>query len=171
MVIGPRTFSWVRPGGGADHTLIDECMPLGGSGMQCTIREVGGMDTTLTTTYAGEEIYTVTMGVVSPGAENTAMPTITEQPYLGCPNAWQQCGGEPWCCPETATICTTALNSHEACASVLNEELPQPAIPYFSTMGPPPGATTDSKDGAGPFAAQPTHFLMGALAGLGLALL
>ncbi|KAL6236308.1 hypothetical protein BDW75DRAFT_250219 [Aspergillus navahoensis] len=158
-----RPFSFNRHGSSQEgHILIDECVPLGSS-MECTLIQQGPLDTTGTTSGAG----------------NTVLPSVTGPPYLGCPEEWQQCGDEPWCCPTTATICTTAPNSHEACASVHNEEFPGPAIPYYSTMGPPSGSgdsreesePTGSEDGAGPFAAQPTHLLVGGLAGLGLALL
>ncbi|KAL2821165.1 hypothetical protein BJX63DRAFT_427840 [Aspergillus granulosus] len=179
IAAGPQTFSFNRLGSSQEgHILIDECVPLGSS-MECTIIQQGPLDTTSTIVYSDDEIYTVSMAVVESGAENTVLPTVTGPPYLGCPEEWQQCGDEPWCCPTTATICTTAPNSHEACASVHNEEFPGPAIPYYSTMGPPPGSggsheesePTGSEDGAGPFAAQPTHLLVGGLAGLGLALL
>ncbi|KAL4861046.1 hypothetical protein BDV12DRAFT_191331 [Aspergillus spectabilis] len=170
IAVGPRTFSYERSGCGEGCTMIDRCVPVGGSGMDCTLQGAGP---DLTTRYGPEDIYTVTMAVVSSGAENTALPTQTGPPYVGCPNAWQQCDDTPWCCPTTASICTTAPNSHEACASVHNEEFPGPALPYYSTMGPPPGGSEgpDSTDGAGPFAAQPTHLLLGGLAGVGLALL
>ncbi|KAL4915977.1 hypothetical protein BDW62DRAFT_203131 [Aspergillus aurantiobrunneus] len=176
IAFGPQTFSFNRLGSSQEgHTLIDECVPVG-SGMQCTIAHQGPIDSTQTTSYGSDEIYSVSMAVVSSGAENTALPTVTELPYIGCPNAWQQCGDQLWCCPATATICTTAPNLHEACASVDNENFPEPALPYISEMTPPPesGETEDSpgsEDAAGFFAVQPTHLLVGGLAGLGFALL
>ncbi|BCS27103.1 uncharacterized protein APUU_60151A [Aspergillus puulaauensis] len=172
LAFGPRTFSLQRAGSNqAGHSLIDECQPLG-SGMTCTHLEEGGMENTITTTYGSDEIYTVSIAVVSSGDSNTAPPTLTAPPYVGCPDTWQQCGDEPWCCPTTATICTTAPNSHEACASVANEEFPGPALPYIaSTMtAGPVGDGGGSEDGAGLFAAQPTGLLLGGLAGLGFAL-
>lgn len=205
LAFGPSTFSLQRAGSNQDeHSLIDECQPLG-SGMTCTHLEEGGMENTITTTHGSDEIYTVSIAVVSSGDSNTALPTVTAPPYVGCPNAWQQCGDEPWyvfsslfrsiwyhwyhyvmlmvssrCCPTTATICTTAPNSHEACASVANEEFPGPALPYIDptmTAGPDggnggsgSGDSAGSEDGAALFAAQPTGLLLGGLAGLGFAL-
>ncbi|KAL3443929.1 hypothetical protein BJX65DRAFT_311406 [Aspergillus insuetus] len=176
MEIGPGTFSWIRSGG-SGPPIIDDCEG-DGDGMLCVA--TWGPGTTTTITHTADEVYTVSMAVVESGAENTVLPTITGPPYVGCPNAWQRCGEDPWCCPETATICTIARNGHEACASVVNEALPGPAIPYYTPMGPPPGEEEEdedssepsgSEDGAGAFAAQPTHLLVGGLAGLGLALL
>ncbi|KAL4932007.1 uncharacterized protein BDV17DRAFT_279716 [Aspergillus undulatus] len=177
IAFGPQTFSFNRVGSNQEgHTLIDECQPEG-SGMDCTISVLGVAPTTYTTSYGSDDIYTVSMAVVSSGAENTVLPTMTAPPYFGCPNAWQQCGEEPWCCPTTAAICTTAPNNHEACASVSNEEFPQPALPYITTPQIDPDSSEptdtndnpDSEDGAAHFAAQPTHLLLGGLAGLGLA--
>ncbi|KAL4790971.1 hypothetical protein BDV19DRAFT_381946 [Aspergillus venezuelensis] len=179
IAFGPQTFSFNRLGSSQEgHTLIDECQPEG-PGMDCTITVEGGNPTTYTTFYDSDEIYTVSMAVVESGAENTALPTMTAPPYIGCPEEWEQCGGDPWCCPNTASICTTAPNSHEACASVRNEDFPQPALPYIvltpvdTDAGQPTGTDgaerTDSEDAAGRFAAQPTHIILGGLAGLGMA--
>lgn len=96
LAFGPRTFSLQRAGSNqAGHSLIDECQPLG-SGMTCTHLEEGGMENTITTAYGSDEIYTVSIAVVSSGDSNTALPTLTAPPYVGCPDTWQQCGDEPW---------------------------------------------------------------------------
>lgn len=54
------------------------------------------MENTITTAYGSDEIYTVSIAVVSSGDSNTAQPTLTAPPYVGCPDTWQQCGDEPW---------------------------------------------------------------------------
>ncbi|KAL4936393.1 hypothetical protein BDV06DRAFT_216708 [Aspergillus oleicola] len=177
IAFGPQTFSFNRAGSNQEgHTLIDDCQPEG-SGMDCTIIVQGVNPTTYTNSYGSDEIYTVTMAVVESGAGNTALPTVTAPPYVGCPEEWEQCGEDPWCCPNSASICTTAPNSFEACARVSNEEFPQPAIPFIATTRidsdssepTDTGDSSSSEDGAAHFAAQPTHLIIGGLAGLGLA--
>lgn len=96
LAFGPRTFSLQRAGSNqAGHSLIDECQPLN-SGMTCTHLEEGGMENTITTTHGSDEMYTVSIAVVSSGDSNTALPTLTAPPYVGCPDTWQQCGKDPW---------------------------------------------------------------------------
>ncbi|KAI9368485.1 hypothetical protein BJX61DRAFT_550407 [Aspergillus egyptiacus] len=152
IAFGPFTFSEEVP----DSTKV---CSIRGSSMDCTTTNHGLVQGTTTSSYDSDMIGTVTMAVVSSGAENPPPPLLTDPPYWGCPEDWLQCGDTPWCCPTSATICTTAPNFHEACASVPNEEFPGPALPYYATAA------------AGPFAARPTHLLVGGLAGVGLVLL
>ncbi|KAL4862833.1 hypothetical protein BDV12DRAFT_190107 [Aspergillus spectabilis] len=132
IAVGPETFSFKRSGS----------VPFASS-MKCTLIQQGPIDGTRTTVYGEDEIHTVSMAVVESGAKNTVLLT--------------QCGDDPWCCPTTATICTTATSSHEACESVHNEEFPDLLSPITRPWGL--------------LLALPTHLLVGGLAGLGLAFL
>ncbi|KAL2817648.1 hypothetical protein BJX63DRAFT_429691 [Aspergillus granulosus] len=74
IITGPSTFWYVRGGGGPDHTLIDDCVPVGDS-MDCTLIEQGGMEATISTVFPADEIYTVTVAVVGSGRGGETTPT------------------------------------------------------------------------------------------------